>query len=260
MVIELGSNAGNTTINYYIDGKLSDFTYAKFNGVEDKTFVTETSLYGWGGASTNRCGIVPKSNYGEELDMYLSDFVMTVTNEKYASPTEIKIVSSKTTSVKVVDNTVYSYGAIPDGECSALFETVGADYVGTLENGKLIMLYDSETDSIRYYDVVTLTDADIPYATGLHVDKLEAVSADNYAEIKGVAYNLTGDYDKKVKLVVTYIKDGILTECYTKDIPVDGKLVYLDEKITRKVSSYDSMRAFVWSDLNTMEILGEYAE
>lgn len=260
VVIELGSNAGNTTINYYIGGKLSDFTYAKFNGAEDKTFVTETSLYGWGGASTNRCGIVPKSNYGEELDMYLSDFVMTATNEKYETPVEIKIVSSKTTSVKVKDNTVYSYGAIADGECSSLFETVGADYVGALENGKLIMLYNGETGSMRYYDVVTLTDADIPYETGLHIDNLEAVSADNYAEIKGVAYNLTDDYAKKVKLVVTYIKDGILTECYTKDIPVDGKLVYLDEKITRKVSSYDSMRAFVWSDLNTMEILGEYAE
>lgn len=260
VVIELGANAGNPTINYYIDGKLVDFTYSKLDGVEVTPFESFDTLYGLGGTSQNRCMLVPKANYGAKLDMYLSDYVMLATNDKYVPSNDMGIVKSKTTSIKVEGDTIYSYGALTNGDCSSIFETKGADYVGVVEDGKYVMLYNTNTNSFKYYNVVNVTDSDIPYTEGIHMDNLEAVSADNYADIKGVAYNLTGDYTKTVKLVVTYIKDGILTECYTKDIPVDGKLVYLDEKITRKVSSYDSMRAFVWSDLNTMEILGEYAE
>ena len=262
VVIELGANAGNGTINYYVDGENVEFTYGKLDGVADTSFADITDLYGFGGTSQNRCILVPKANYGENLDLYLNDFVMLATNDKYSlknNLTDIEISDTNDKGIKLENGIVYSYKNISDGDCSSLFETSGADYVGAIENGKYILLYNEQSKTFKYYDVVSVTDADIPYTEGLHADNITVSTNGNETIVKADAYNLTDDYSKNAKLVVTYFKDDILVECFIKDISFDDKLFYINEKIARKTQSYDTLKAFIWSDLSNMTMLGECA-
>jgi len=262
VVIELGAKAGNATINYYVDGKSVEFSYGKLDGVADTSFADITDLYGFGGVSLNRCILVPKANYGKNLDLYLNDFVLLATNDKYSlkdNSTGIEILGSKDKGIKLENGIAYSYKTISDGDCSSLFETSGADYVGAIENGKYILLYNEQSKTFKYYDVVSVTDDDIPYAEGLHADNLAVSTNGNETIVKADAYNLTDDYSKNAKLVVTYFKDNVLVECFIKDINFDDKLFYINEKIARKTDSYDTLKAFIWSDLSDMTMLGECA-
>lgn len=255
VVIELGAKKGASEINYYIDNTLCEVKSS------DTAFADNSNLFGFGGTSLNRCMLVPKANLGSVLDLHLNNFVMLATNEKYSlnQSANMKITNSKSKNIKVEGDAIYSYKPLSDGECSALFDFENADYIGVIENGKYVVLYNQSLDMFKYYDVTTLTDDDILYTEGLHVDDLSTLVLENKTKVKCNAYNLTGDYTKTAHLVISYFKDDTLVECFVKEISFEDKLTFLNEDITRKTDDFDTVRAFVWSDIHDMTILGEYA-
>ena len=262
VVIEIGASGGNGVINYYIDGVKQEHTYGKLDGVSDETFNNISSFEGLGGTSQNRCIVVPKANFGTNLDIYLNNFEMVATNSKYVPGEEFSsmtITDSKNSRVKVDNGIVYSYNGLSEGECGDSFETTGADYVGVADGGKYILMYNKTYDLFKYCEIINVTDEDIPYTEGVHTDSLKVYTDGNETVVKCDAYNLSGDYSSKPKLIVTYIKDDVLVECFTKDISLDDKITYVNEKIQRKTNDFDSITAFIWSGISDMTILGEYA-
>jgi len=103
------------------------------------------------------------------------------------------------------------------------------------------------------------TGDDILYTEGLHVDDLSVSVLENKTNVRCDSYNLTDDYTKTAHLVVSYFKDEKLVECFVKEISFEDKLTFLNEYITRKTDDFDTVSAFVWSDIYDMTILGEYA-
>ena len=80
VVVELGVQSGDDTMNIYVDGVAEAFEDVDPDKI---SFGDENSGTGYCGRSANRCGIIPKSYQNQILDMYLSDVLLTVENSAY---------------------------------------------------------------------------------------------------------------------------------------------------------------------------------
>ena len=251
VLLELGVKANDSTMRIYINGEekaISERTDATF-GVNNGT--------GYCGVSANRCAIIPKSSYGEPLDMYLSDVSLTVAKEAY----NIENVVYPSVECASEDAVVYGSGVYTRNRNNVTDEiftkgdaTSYAGVINDAESGEpaRVISYNNAEKTFKYYNIVTEG-----FITKINSADYSGADTD----VNAMVINVDGNI-KKATLVVAYYKENeggdgaslVMAKFFDENI--SNLYSDINETADKPEADFDYVKVFALRGVGNMKSIG----
>ena len=249
VMLELGVQAGNSTVNLYVNGESKSMSASVASG-NTVSFGVNNGV-GYCGASANRCYIGPKSSFGEVLDMYLSDVSLTVAKTAYnAAGAVYPSLEAAESTVVVSDKNIFTRDV--NNVTDEAFTKANTDYFALVDDNSRVFTYNNYAKTFKYYNISTSG-----FATKFNSVDYSGEKTNVNIEFINVSY---GNSITSATVVVAYYKEteGAPKLVMAKFLEESTADLYnlVEEEVDKPEAEFDYVKVFALKDKDALRSLG----